>query len=29
MQATERIKYASECVGAIVKEVKAQVREKK
>jgi len=26
--ATERIKYASECVGAIVKEVKAQVREK-
>jgi len=26
--ATERIKYASECVGAIVKEVKAQVKEK-
>ncbi|CAF1162306.1 unnamed protein product [Rotaria sordida] len=26
--ATDRIKYASECVGAIVKEVKAQVREK-
>ncbi|CAF0739089.1 unnamed protein product [Didymodactylos carnosus] len=26
--ATDRIKYASECVGAIVKEVKSQVREK-
>ncbi|CAF1324573.1 unnamed protein product [Adineta steineri] len=26
--ATERIKYASECVGAIVKEVKTQVKEK-